>query len=74
MAAGGGGEYELCFTQSASFDQPLVVGDAIRWVGSGLWQVEAVSGTRVTVRPWPAAEPLPDRVRGFGPDPWPHDP
>jgi hypothetical protein len=74
VSAESSSEYELWFTQAASFEEPLAVGDAIRWVGPGVWRVEQIRAKRVTVRPWPAAEPYPERVRGFGPDQWPHDP
>jgi hypothetical protein len=67
-------EYEIHFIQTASFEDPLVVGDAVRWLGPGLWRVEAVEGRGVSVRPWPRAEPEPARIRGLGPGEWPHDP
>jgi hypothetical protein len=64
-------EYEICFRHRGTFDEPLVVGDAIRWVGPDVWRVEEVEGERVTVRLWPDEEPYPARVRDYGPGEWP---
>lgn len=63
--------YEICFRYRASFEQPLVVGDAVRWAGPELWRVEAVVGDRVTVKLWPDDLPYPDVISTYGPGEWP---
>jgi hypothetical protein len=52
-------------------DQELEVGDAVRWVGPGVWRVEEVAGDRVTLRLWPDNEPYPERINEVGPGEWP---
>lgn len=64
---------EVCFEHAAAFDDQLAVGDAIRWVGPGVWRVENVDGERVTVRLWPDDEPYAPRIRHFGPGEWPRE-
>jgi hypothetical protein len=64
-------DYEICFKHTASFDDPLVVGDAIRWSGPDVWRVETVEDGRVTVQLWPDDEPYPAQIRGYGPGQWP---
>jgi hypothetical protein len=64
-------EYAIYFRHTGTFDEPLVVGDAIRWVGPDIWRVEEVEGERVTVRLWPDDEPSPARIRDHGPGEWP---
>jgi hypothetical protein len=39
-------DYEICFMHAASFDQPLIAGDAIRWAGAEVWRVEEVDEER----------------------------
>jgi hypothetical protein len=64
-------DYEICFTHRATFDDPLVIGDAIRWSGPQVWRVEAVDGARVSVRLWPDSKPYPEHIREYGPGEWP---
>jgi hypothetical protein len=64
-------KYEICFRHTGTVDEPLVVGDAIRWVGPDVWRVEEVEGKRVSVRLWPDDEPYPAHIRDFGPGEWP---
>ena len=66
-------DYEICFTHAATLGEPLVVGDAIRWVGPRVWRVEEVEGGRHIVRLWPDDEPYPVRIREWGPGEWPDD-
>jgi hypothetical protein len=66
-------EYQISFTHPGSYDEPLAVGEAIRWVGPVVWRVEAVEGDRVAVRLWPNDEPYPSRIRPHGPGEWPQD-
>ena len=66
-------DYEISFTYEGTFDEPLVVGDAIRWVGPALWRVEKVDGERVSVRLWPDDEPYPARIKEYGPGEWPDE-
>ncbi|MDX6438935.1 MAG: hypothetical protein QOF45_1518 [Gaiellaceae bacterium] len=64
-------DYEICFAHTGTFDDALVVGDAVRWVGTEVWRVEAVAGNRATVRLWPDDEPYPARITKYGPGEWP---
>lgn len=66
-------DYEIRFTHTAAFDEPLVVGDAIRWVGPLVWQVEEVDEDHHIVRVWPSDEPYPTQIREAGPGEWPDD-
>lgn len=59
-------DYEISFTHAAAFSEPLVVGDAVRWVGPGAWRVEEVRSQRVTVRLWPDDEPYPVQIKEYG--------
>jgi hypothetical protein len=59
------------FVQLTTFDKELEVGDAVRWVGPGVWRVEEVDGDRVTLRLWPDNEPYPEHINEFGPGEWP---
>jgi hypothetical protein len=54
-----------------TFDEPVEVGDAIRWVGHGVWRVEEVEGDLVRAGLWPEDEPYPARIRDCGPGEWP---
>jgi hypothetical protein len=64
-------DYEICFKHTGTFDEPLVVGDAIRWVSPDVWRVEEVEGEHVTVQLWPDDKPYPGRIRDYGPGEWP---
>jgi hypothetical protein len=64
-------EYEICFRQPFMLDEPLLAGDAIRWVGPDVWRVEGIDDARVAVRLWPDDVPYPDRIRDVGPGEWP---
>jgi hypothetical protein len=66
-------DYEIYFIETSSFDEPLRVGDALRWVGPLVWRVEEVEGNRVVARLWPDDEPYPERIKGYGPGEWPDD-
>jgi hypothetical protein len=59
------------FVQLTTFDEKLEVGEAVRWVGPGVWRVEEVAGDHVTLRLWPDNEPYPDRINEVGPGEWP---
>ena len=56
---------------ASQVDEELAVGDAVRWVGPGVWRVEEVAGDRVTLRLWPDNEPYPERINEVGPGEWP---
>jgi hypothetical protein len=64
-------EYQLCFTHAATFDDPLALGDAIRWTGPQVWRVDKIDGTRVSLGLWPDEEPYPERIKTYGPGEWP---
>jgi hypothetical protein len=64
-------EYEICFVHATSSDEPLAVGEAIRWDGPEVWRVETVHRNRVTTRLWPDEETYPMRIRDYGPGAWP---
>ncbi len=59
------------FLHVTTADEHLAVGDAIRWVGPGVWRVEEVAEDRVTLRLWPDNKPYPARIREIGPGEWP---
>jgi hypothetical protein len=63
------GQFEL--HGASQVDEELAVGDAVRWVGPGVWRVEEVAGDRVTLRLWPDNEPYPVRINEVGPGEWP---
>jgi hypothetical protein len=54
-------------------DEPLAPGDAVRWVGPGVWRVEHVDGEGATLVVWPGDKPYPLRIREYGPGEWPED-
>jgi hypothetical protein len=58
------------FEHPAPFDEPLAVGDGVRWAGPRVWRVEDVDGEGVTVKVWPNDEPYPARIREYGPGEW----
>jgi hypothetical protein len=60
------------FVHLTTFDRELEVGEAVRWVGPGVWRVEEVAGDHVTLRLWPDNEPYPDRINEVGPGEWPN--
>ena len=62
---------ELCFIHPAELAEPLAVGDAVRWVGPGVWRVEEIDGDRPIARLWPEGEPYPERIKECGPGEWP---
>jgi hypothetical protein len=62
---------EICFKHAASFPDPVAAGDAVRWVGPGVWRVEEISEERVIVRLWPNDEPYPAQITEVGPGEWP---
>jgi hypothetical protein len=62
----------VCFKHEVTFDEPIAVGDAVRWVGPGVWQVEEIDGERVILRLWPDDQPYPERVTEYGPGDWPN--
>jgi hypothetical protein len=62
---------QICFKHAAAFAEPVGPGDAIRWVGPGVWRVEEVSEERVTLRLWPNDEPYPAHITEVGPGEWP---
>jgi hypothetical protein len=64
-------DYEICFRHPFALDEPLLAGDAIRWVGPDVWRVETVEAARVTVQLWPDDVPYPERIRDVGPGEWP---
>jgi hypothetical protein len=59
------------FVHLTSFEKKLEVGEAVRWVGPGVWRVEEVACGRVTLRLWPDNEPYPERINEVGPGEWP---
>jgi hypothetical protein len=71
MARVATGPHKTVVVHSAAFEAPLAVGDAVRWVGPGVWRVDEVAGDRVTLRLWPDNEPYPARIGEFGPGEWP---
>lgn len=58
-------------TGASRVDHELEVGEALRWVGPGVWRVEEIAGDRVTLRLWPDNEPYPERIKEVGPGEWP---
>lgn len=65
--------HRIRFIHEGAFDEPLAPGDAVRWVGPGVWRVEQVDGQRVTLVLWPSDEPYPPRVKEYGPGEWPDE-
>jgi len=59
------------FVHLTAIDKQLDVGEAVRWVGPGVWRVEEVGGDHVTLRLWPDNEPYPERINEVGPGEWP---
>jgi len=59
------------FVHLTTVDKKLEVGEAVRWVGPGVWRVEEVAGDRVTLQLWPDNEPYPERINEVGPGEWP---
>ena len=50
------------FVHVTSVGKELEVGDAVRWVGPGVWRVEEVAGDSITLRLWPDNETYPERI------------
>jgi hypothetical protein len=56
---------ELLFSHSVFHDEPLELGDALRWGDGEVWRVEEVDQAgRMILRLWPGEVDYPERIKG----------